>query len=137
MSFLYPLLLAGIAAIGLPILLHMIRRHTRQRVAFSSLMFLRPTMPRFRSRSRLEHVLLLLVRCSILCLLALAFARPFLRQRHVNAEQGVEMVGGPEKDRRCQPQRISAHADIVGIGPGVQLQSDNDFPVDRTLYAGP
>jgi len=78
MSLLYPLFLAGIAAVALPILLHMIRRHTRQRVTFSSLMFLRPTMPRFRSRSRLEHVPLLIVRCSVLCLLAFAFARPFL-----------------------------------------------------------
>jgi len=80
MSLLYPLFLAGIAAVALPILLHMIRRHTRERVTFSSLMFLRPTLPRFRSRSRLEHVLLLLVRCAVLCLLAFAFARPFLRQ---------------------------------------------------------
>ncbi len=80
MSLLYPLFLAGIAAVALPILLHMIRRHTRERVPFSSLMFLRPTLPRFRSRSRLEHVLLLIVRCAVLCLLAFAFARPFLRQ---------------------------------------------------------
>ncbi|MCL5281929.1 MAG: BatA domain-containing protein, partial [Planctomycetes bacterium] len=80
MSLLYPLFLVGIAAVVLPILLHMIRRHTRERVTFSSLMFLRPTMPRFRSRSRLEHVLLLIVRCAVLCLLAFAFARPFLRQ---------------------------------------------------------
>jgi hypothetical protein len=78
MSLLYPLFLAGIAAAAALILLHLIRRHTRQRVTFSSLMFLRPTMPRFRSRSRLEHVLLLIVRCSVLCLLAFAFARPFL-----------------------------------------------------------
>jgi hypothetical protein len=80
MSFLYPLLLAGIAAIGLPILLHMIRRHTREHVTFSSLMFLRTTLPRFRHRSRIEHWLLLFVRCLIICLLAIAFARPFLRQ---------------------------------------------------------
>ncbi|MCU0915934.1 MAG: BatA domain-containing protein [Planctomycetes bacterium] len=78
MSLLYPLFLAGIAAVSLPILLHMIRRHTRKRVTFSSLMFLRPTLPRFRSRSRLEHVPLLILRCLVLCLLAFAFARPFL-----------------------------------------------------------
>ena len=78
MSFLYPLFLAGIAAVGLPILLHMIRRHTRHRVTFSSLMFLRSTMPRFRNRSRIENLPLLILRCLILCLLAFAFARPFL-----------------------------------------------------------
>ena len=78
MSFLYPLFLAGAAAVALPVLLHLIRRHTRRRVTFSSLMFLHTTAPRFRSRSRLEHVPLLLLRCLALCLLALAFARPFL-----------------------------------------------------------
>ncbi|MBN1506603.1 MAG: BatA domain-containing protein, partial [Sedimentisphaerales bacterium] len=78
MSFLYPLLLAGIAAVAAPILLHLIRRHTRNRVTFSSLMFLHATMPRFQSRSRLEHIPLLILRCLILCLLAFAFARPFL-----------------------------------------------------------
>jgi len=78
MSFLYPLFLAGVAAVAVPILLHMIRRHTRHRVAFSSLMFLRTTMPRFRSRSGLEHIPLLILRCIIVCLLAFAFARPFL-----------------------------------------------------------
>ncbi len=78
MSFLYPLLLAGIAAIALPIVLHMIRRHTRKRVTFSSLMFLRTTAPRLRNRSRLEHIPLLILRCLIVCLLAFAFARPFL-----------------------------------------------------------
>lgn len=50
MSFLYPLFLAGFAAVGLPIILHMIRRHTRKRVTFSSLMFLRTTLPRFKNR---------------------------------------------------------------------------------------
>jgi uncharacterized protein YegL len=77
MSFLYPLFLAGIAAIGVPILLHLIRRQTRKRVTFSSLMFLRTTMPRFKSRSHLENLLLLILRCMIVCLLAFAFARPF------------------------------------------------------------
>ncbi|UCC99607.1 MAG: BatA domain-containing protein, partial [Phycisphaerales bacterium] len=77
MSFLYPLLLAGIAAIGVPIVLHLIRRHTRNRVTFSSLMFLRTTLPRLTSRSRLQNIPLLALRCIMLCLLAFAFSRPF------------------------------------------------------------
>ncbi len=77
MSFLYPLFLAGIAAVGLPIVLHLIRRHTRDRVTFSSLMFLRTTLPRFTSRSRLQNIPLLVLRCIMLCLLAFAFSRPF------------------------------------------------------------
>lgn len=77
MNFLYPLFLAGIAAVAVPIVLHLVRRHTRDRVTFSSLMFLRTTLPRFTSRSRLENLPLLILRCIMLCLLALAFSRPF------------------------------------------------------------
>jgi len=81
MSFLYPLFLAGIAAVGLPIILHMIRRQTRKRVTFSSLMFLRTTVPRFKNRSRLENLPLLILRCIILCLLAFGFSRPFFPRK--------------------------------------------------------
>jgi hypothetical protein len=77
MSFLYPLILAGLAAVGIPIVLHMVRQRTRNRVRFSSLMFVPAAMSRFKNRSRIENVLLLLVRCVILCLLAFAFSRPF------------------------------------------------------------
>ncbi|MHC4166932.1 MAG: BatA domain-containing protein [Planctomycetota bacterium] len=77
MNFLFPLFLAGIAAVAVPIVLHLVRRHTRDRVTFSSLMFLRTTRPRFTSRSRLENLPLLILRCIMLCLLALAFSRPF------------------------------------------------------------
>lgn len=80
MNFLFPLFLAGIAAVGIPIVLHMIRRHTRKRVSFSSLMFLHTTVPRFKNRTRIENLLLLLLRCLILCLLAFGFARPFFPQ---------------------------------------------------------
>ena len=84
MSFLFPLLLAGIAAVGIPIVLHMIRRHTRKRVTFSSLMFLHTTVPRFKNRSRIENLMLLMLRCLIVCLLAFGFARPFFPQQVEN-----------------------------------------------------
>ena len=90
MSFLYPLFLAGIAAVGLPIVLHMIRRHTRKRVTFSSLMFLRTTIPRFKNRSRLENLLLLILRCIILCLLAFGFSRPFFPREAVESRVGLD-----------------------------------------------
>jgi hypothetical protein len=80
MSFLAPFFLLGGAAIALPVIYHLIRRTTRERTVFSSLMFLLPSPPRLSKRSRLEHILLLLLRCLALALLALGFARPFFRQ---------------------------------------------------------
>ena len=86
MSFLTPLFLLGGLAIAGPILFHLIRRNTRERFTFSSLMFLRPEPPRVTRKSRLEDILLLLARCLLLALLVLAFARPFFREL-VNPEQ--------------------------------------------------
>src|SRR5262249_27322766 len=80
MTFLAPLFLVGAAAIGFPIIFHLIRRTTREQTPFSSLMFLLPSPPRLTRRSRLEHILLLLFRCLVLCLLALGFARPLFKQ---------------------------------------------------------
>jgi hypothetical protein len=77
MSFLAPLFLLGGLAIALPILFHLIRQTTRDRTVFSSLLFLSPTPPRLTRRSRLENILLLILRCSVLALLAFGFARPF------------------------------------------------------------
>lgn len=90
MSFLAPLFLLGGLAVALPIVFHLIRRTTKDRRPFSSLMFLAPSLPRLTRRSRLEHLVLLLLRCVVLCLLALAFARPFFQK---------PMVAGPPADR--------------------------------------
>ncbi|HEU0038169.1 MAG TPA: BatA domain-containing protein [Verrucomicrobiae bacterium] len=80
MSFLAPLFLLGGLAIALPVIFHLIRRTTKDRTVFSSLMFLLPTPPRLTRRSRLEHILLLVLRCLVLCLLAFGFARPFIKK---------------------------------------------------------
>lgn len=84
MSFLAPLFFLGAAAIALPVIFHLIRRTTRERTPFSSLMFLAPSPPRLTRRSRLEHLLLLALRCLVLVLLAAGFARPFFRTQTAN-----------------------------------------------------
>lgn len=81
MSFLAPLYVAGLLAITLPILFHLIRRTPQGRQPFSSLMFLAPSPPRVTRRSRLNNIFLLILRALALSLLAFAFARPFFRQK--------------------------------------------------------
>ena len=80
MSFLAPLYIAGMAALSLPLIFHLIRRTPQGRRVFSSLMFLAPSPPRLTRRSRLDNLLLLLLRALALALLVLAFARPFFRE---------------------------------------------------------
>ena len=95
MSFLAPLFLLGGLAIALPVIFHLIRRTSKERVPFSSLMFLQPTPPRVTRKSRLENLVLLLLRCLVLLLLALGFARPLLQRpmaAGADAQQGQRLV---------------------------------------------
>ncbi|OAI57129.1 hypothetical protein AYO47_08315 [Planctomyces sp. SCGC AG-212-M04] len=80
MGLLSPLYLFGLAALTLPIIFHLVRRTPKGRQNFSSLMFLQPTPPILTRRSRLDQIILLLLRLAALGLLAFAFARPFLRE---------------------------------------------------------
>src|SRR4029079_6559247 len=88
MSFLAPLFLLRRAGIIGPIIFHLIRRTTREVTPFSSLMFLQPTPPRVTRRSRIENLWLLLLRCAVIALLALGFARPFLQREKADANVG-------------------------------------------------
>ncbi len=78
MSLLAPLYVAGLFAVSLPIIFHLIRRTPQGRQPFSSLMFLSPSPPRLTRRSRINNLLLLILRGLALTILACAFARPFL-----------------------------------------------------------
>jgi aerotolerance regulator-like protein/VWA domain-containing protein len=95
MSFLTPWFLLGAAAIAGPILFHLIRQSVRERMTFSSLMFLRPTTQQITRRRKFEHLFLLLLRCLCLLLLATGFARPFFPNKnlpHASATEGRQLV---------------------------------------------
>ena len=95
MSLLMPLYIAGLAAISLPLIFHLIRRSPRGQVVFSSLMFLSRSPPRLTRRSRLDQWLLFLLRALAILLLAIAFARPFLRSQSalgITGSQGRRIV---------------------------------------------
>jgi hypothetical protein len=78
MGLLAPWFLAGVAAVGLPIYLHLLRRHSTTPRPFSSLMFFEPRTQSSIRHRRLRYLLLLSLRMALLVLLALAFANPFI-----------------------------------------------------------
>jgi hypothetical protein len=66
--------------LALPLYLHLKRRPPKDAVAFSSLMFLKPTRAvHIKRRSQFENILLLILRSLAILGLALMFARPFVR----------------------------------------------------------
>jgi hypothetical protein len=78
MSFLTPLFLAGLAAIAVPVIIHLIQKERKNVVAFPSLMFLRRIPYQSVNRRRIRNWPLLLLRLAALALIVLAFARPFI-----------------------------------------------------------
>src|SRR5213083_358535 len=79
MAFLTPLFLVGLAAIAVPVLIHLIQRERKRVVEFPSLMFVRRIPYQSVRRRRIRHWPLLLMRAAAIALIVTAFARPFLR----------------------------------------------------------
>jgi hypothetical protein len=77
MNFLSPLFLGGLAALAIPVIIHLINREKRVVVQFPSLMFLHKIPYRSVRRQKIRHLLLLILRCLALALFVAAFARPW------------------------------------------------------------
>jgi hypothetical protein len=85
MGFLSPWFLAGVAAIGVPLYLHLLRRHTTNPHPVGSLMFFEQRTQSSIKHRRLRYLLLLSLRLLLLLLLVLAFANPFLNRPAASA----------------------------------------------------
>ena len=77
LSWISPLYLAGVMLLTLPILIHLVKRHRTNGIKFPSLMFLERIPLREKRRLEIRNWMLLLLRCLLLLLVVLAFARPF------------------------------------------------------------
>lgn len=88
-SFLAPAFLAALAAVAIPVLIHLAHREHDETVEFPSLMFLERIDVQVERRRRIRNWLLLAVRLAILVLVALAFARPFLDRGTAVAATGA------------------------------------------------
>jgi hypothetical protein len=80
MGFFSPWFLAGIVAVGIPIWLHLLKRHKTDPKMFPSLMFFEHHEQSSVKHRRLDYILLFLLRTLMLILLALLFANPFINR---------------------------------------------------------
>lgn len=80
MSFIYPAFLWALAAVSIPLIIHLFNFRSYKTVYFSNLAFLSSVQRERKSRSRLKHLLILLARMLAIVALILAFALPFIPQ---------------------------------------------------------
>jgi hypothetical protein len=85
LSLLAPLFLAGLAAIAIPIYVHLTHRERREPVRFPSLMFLRRIPFRTTKRQRIRHWWLFALRVAAIALVVAAFSRPLLDRGSLGA----------------------------------------------------
>ena len=78
MAFLAPLFFVGLAALAVPVLIHLTQREKKMVQQFPSLMFVRRIPYQTVRRRKLRDIALLCVRLAALLLIVAAFARPFL-----------------------------------------------------------
>jgi hypothetical protein len=79
LAFANPLLLAGLAAVGLPVLIHFLTRARPRRIAFPPYKFLVEACAGQQAINRLRTIVLLIIRSLAVLALVLLFARPFLK----------------------------------------------------------
>jgi len=80
LGFLVPAFLAGLAALAIPLLLHLRQRDRSQPLRFPSLMFLRRIPIETAHRRRVTDLPLLLLRALAVLLAVLAFSRPVVQR---------------------------------------------------------
>jgi hypothetical protein len=128
MGLLSPWFLAGAAAVGLPIYLHLLRRHRSNPRPFTSLMFFeRRTQSSIKHR-RLRYLLLLSLRLALLLLVALAFANPFIKRQAASATSdkllllAIDNSFSMRAGSRLEDARREALSLLASRAPSVRVQ---------------
>jgi hypothetical protein len=129
MGFIAPWFLGGLAAIGLPVYFHLLKRHKTTPLPFASLMFFeRRTQSSIKHR-RLQYLLLFCLRLAFIILLVLAFARPFIPSSTIASAHGARTLAlcvddsySMKQGGRLEQAKQDALKVIAGMGPADRAQ---------------
>ena len=91
MQFLYPTFLFALAALAIPIIIHLFYFRRFKKVYFTNVRFLKEVKEEKSARSKLRNLLVLAMRLLALAFLVFAFAQPFI-PRDEEVKAGVKAV---------------------------------------------
>src|SRR3954452_9344514 len=129
MGFFTPWFLAGAAAVGLPVWLHLLRKHKSTPLPFTSLMFFEQHTQSSIKHRRLRYLVLFALRAALILLMVLAFAHRYTQQRIqalqrsnevtiVAIDNSLSMRAG----NRLDEAKRQAKSLIAGLRPGERAQ---------------
>jgi hypothetical protein len=93
MSFLYPTFLYALAAVAIPILIHLFNFRRYKTVLFSDVRFLKDIKKETKAKSQLKDLLILLCRILAIVFLVLAFAQPYIPGKSDMGKVKEELLG--------------------------------------------
>lgn len=152
MSFVYPGFLFALAALAIPVIIHLFHFRRFRTVYFSNVRFLKEVKEETASRSNLKHLLVLLARLLAITFLVFAFAQPFLPEKDTKVVEGTRSVSVyidnsfsmdaiGDQVALLEKAREKAREIVSGYGAGDQFQLlTNDFEgrhqqlLDRQLF---
>jgi len=91
MNFLFPTFLIGLAAIAIPIIIHLFNFRKYKKVYFTNVQFLKELKQESDSKSKLKEWLILAMRILAIACLVFAFAQPFIPGK-VKTSQGEKAI---------------------------------------------
>jgi hypothetical protein len=92
MGFLAPWFFVGLAALSMPVFVHLLRRHKSTPRPVSSLMFFERGAQSSTRYRRLRYLLLFALRSALVLLIVLAFANPYLRRVAAGAHDRLLLI---------------------------------------------
>lgn len=92
MQFVYPSFLVALAAVAIPIIIHLFHFRRYKKVVFSDLRFLKQVQEQNKSKQKLKDLLVLLSRILAIVFLVLAFAQPYLPSAQSLALKGTKSI---------------------------------------------
>ncbi|MEO1051918.1 MAG: BatA domain-containing protein [Bacteroidota bacterium] len=145
MSFLYPQFLFGLAALAIPIIIHLFNFRRTKKIYFSSTHFLKHVKEASSSKLKVKHFLILASRLLFIFFLVMIFAQPFLpaEEEGLNTESvyiyldnSLSMSNEVDPDLNALDAGLSYINEITNLYPaGTQYKLlTNDFaPFSSTL----
>jgi hypothetical protein len=92
MGFLAPWFLGGLAVLGVPVFVHLLRRHVSTPRPVGSLMFYERGIQSSTRHRRLKYLLLFALRFALVLMIVLAFANPFVRRAAADANGRLLLI---------------------------------------------
>ena len=127
MSFLNPFFLLALLAVGLPLLLHLLKLRKAQKLSFSTLQFFKALEQTTLRRVEIKRWLLLLLRMLALACLAMVLARPFLPPNSFGlANQNTSVVHAILIDNSSSMSRIGPQGPLLEQAQAVALEMINN-----------